>query len=111
MTKKASGTVFGIETISLLATYILEELNYNKIIGKIINTAAVKFSQKVGFVIEGEFHDGLCYAGRTVDYVCMGLRAVDWVEQKIRLRNWMNKTHFSTDGKPKRLERVTERHL
>jgi RimJ/RimL family protein N-acetyltransferase len=73
---------FGSEALELLLRYAFEELNLFRVTVLVpeYNTAAVRFFEKAGFVIEVRRREAVNRMGRRWDLLHLGLLQSDWMQ-------------------------------
>jgi RimJ/RimL family protein N-acetyltransferase len=78
---------FGSEALELLLRYAFEELNLFRvtIIVPEYNTAAVRFFEKAGFVIEVRRREAVNRMGRRWDLLHLGLLQSDWLQSNVQI--------------------------
>lgn len=78
------GKGYGTEALRLLLRYAFDELNLHRLTATVFeyNTAALRFFEKAGFVIEVRRRQALNRDGRRWDWLHLGLLREEWEKNK-----------------------------
>lgn len=94
----------GTEAISLLLSYIFDQLGYRRCEWKChsLNQASNRAARRLGFQYEGTFRQAVVNKGHNRDTCWYSIIDGEWPTVANALRAWLDNNNFSADGRQKR---------